>query len=70
MRCKLCDAEDNTISWDPVKKDFTDCQECQSVIQEALDDFAEEEDEDESKPELDHAKGRPKSRLHGSGVQP
>ena len=48
MRCKLCDAEDNTISWDPVKKDFTDCQECQAVIQEALDDFVEEEDEDES----------------------
>lgn len=45
MRCKLCDEEDPTITFDEVKGNFTDCRECQAVIQEALDDFADEEEE-------------------------
>lgn len=47
IRCKICDHEDNNISYDKETKSFTDCGECHSAVQEALDDFADEDEEDE-----------------------
>jgi predicted PP-loop superfamily ATPase len=36
MRCYICNAEDETISYDHVDKRFSPCQKCQEVIYDTI----------------------------------
>jgi len=47
MHCAICDREDDSISFNPKTGQFSDCSVCQSVIDETLEEF-EHEDENES----------------------
>lgn len=39
MKCRICDQEDPFINFDETTKEFTDCSECQSIIQDTLLEF-------------------------------
>lgn len=45
MRCYICDAQDDNISWDPRDKRFRPCFVCQGVITEALAERSEDKED-------------------------
>jgi len=42
-RCYICNREDDLITYDKARKEYGPCTVCQAIIQEALDEFKEEE---------------------------
>jgi hypothetical protein len=45
MHCPICDREDETISFDKKTGKFTDCQVCQAVIDDCLEEFEEPDEQ-------------------------
>lgn len=46
MKCAICDREDALITYDKVTKKFGDCTVCQAIIDETLEYFDEDEEDE------------------------
>lgn len=45
IRCYICDAQDDNISWDPLDGRFRPCFTCQGIITEAVTSVSEDEED-------------------------
>lgn len=39
MKCHICDKEDSLITYNKFTKEFSPCNECQSIIQETIEGY-------------------------------
>lgn len=46
MHCAICDRDDDTITYNKATGEFSDCSVCQSAIDECLESYDEEEDDE------------------------
>lgn len=46
MHCPICDREDDLITFNKERQRYGDCTVCQAIIEETLEEFGEDEDEE------------------------